>query len=185
VVIDLKTSRTVARLAQIGTKPDAVTFDPFSKRVFVMNNGGDNLTVVDAQTQQVIGSIPVGGAPESAQSDLKGRLFVNVEDKNQVKVIDTQSLKVLATWFPGTPCDPHRHGHRCGKPPALRGLPQQKTSGPGSGDRCHRRHGSHRCWRGRLRLRPGHNAMSSPLARTGRSRSSTQIPRTPTPWWAA
>jgi YVTN family beta-propeller protein len=98
VVIDLKTSRTVARLAQIGTKPDAVTFDPFSKRVFVMNNGGDNLPVVDAQTQQVIGSIPVGGAPESAQSDLKGRLFVNVEDKNQVKVIDTQSLKVLATW---------------------------------------------------------------------------------------
>ena len=98
VVIDLKTSRVLARLKQIGTKPDAVVFDPFSKRVFVMNNGGDNITVVDPQTQKVVGTIPVGGAPEFAQSDLKGRLFVNVEDRNQVKVIDTQSLKVLATW---------------------------------------------------------------------------------------
>jgi YVTN family beta-propeller protein len=97
-VIDLQTFKKVARLKQVGTKPDAVVFDPFSKRVFVMNNGGDNLTAVDAQTQRVVGDIPVGGAPEFAQPDGKGRLFVNVEDKNQVKVIDTQSLKVLATW---------------------------------------------------------------------------------------
>ncbi len=98
VVVDLKTSKVLSRLKRIGTKPDAVAFDPFSKRVFVMNNGGDNLTVLDTQTEKVIGSILVGGAPETAQPDLKGRLFVNVEDKSQVKVIDTQTLKVLATW---------------------------------------------------------------------------------------
>ena len=97
-LVDLKTCRAVGHLDKIGQKPDAVTYDPFSKRIFVMNNGGGNLAVVDPASRRVVGTVELGGAPETGQPDLAGRLYVNLEDTNQVKVIDTTTLKVLATW---------------------------------------------------------------------------------------
>jgi len=103
-IIDLKTFNTLSRLKMTGGKPDGVVYDPSTERIFVMNGDGENLTVVDARTQKVLGTVAVGGGPESAQPDLKGRLFVNIEDKNQVRVIDTRSLKVLDTWSLG----PHK-----------------------------------------------------------------------------
>ena len=101
-VIDLKTSKVLAQL-KTGSKPDGVLYDPFTRRVFVSNNDGASLTVVDAATQTVLGQVRLGGAPESAQSDLKGRLYVNLEDRNNLVVVDAQSMKVLATW----PLAPH------------------------------------------------------------------------------
>jgi len=98
VVIDLKTLKTVGQIGKIGKKPDAVTYDPFTKRIFVMNNGGDGLAVVDPESLKVVGNVELGGAPETSQSDLAGKLYVNLEDKNQVKVVDAATLKVLATW---------------------------------------------------------------------------------------
>ena len=97
-VLDLKTSKVTARLAAIGDKPDGVVFDPHSRRIFVMDNGGAKLVVVEPGTLKVLGTVALAGAPESSQPDLKGRLFVNLEDKNQVQVVDTGTLKVTATW---------------------------------------------------------------------------------------
>ena len=101
-VIDLKTSKVLARL-KTGSKPDGVVYDPFTRRVFVSNNDGGSLTVVDPFTQTVVGTLDVGGAPESAQPDGKGRLFVNLEDKNSVVAVDAQAMKVITTW----PLAPH------------------------------------------------------------------------------
>ena len=98
VVIDLTSFKTLGRLEKIGKKPDAVTYDPFTRRVFVMNNGGGGLAAVDPESLAVIGTVDLGGAPETPQSDLAGRLYVNLEDRNQVKVVDAATLKVLATW---------------------------------------------------------------------------------------
>ena len=102
-VIDLTTSALLARLKMTGHKPDAVVYDPASKRIFVMNNGGGNLTVVDPATQAVLGTVTLGGAPEFAQPDGQGRLFVNNEELHSVAVVDTRTLKVVATW----PLKPH------------------------------------------------------------------------------
>jgi len=98
VVIDLATGKVTERLDQLGGKPDAIAYDPCSRRVFIMDGDGAKLIGVDAGTRSVVGTVALAGAPEAGQVDLKGRLFVNLEDKAQVQVIDTRTLKVLATW---------------------------------------------------------------------------------------
>jgi DNA-binding beta-propeller fold protein YncE len=97
-VIDTKTHKLVATLKTTGKKPDAVLFEPSTKRVFVMNNGGDNITVFDASSLKALGTIALSGAPEFAQADGTGRVFVNLEDKNAVAVIDAVSMKVLQQY---------------------------------------------------------------------------------------
>jgi len=46
-----------------------------------------------------VATIPLDGKPEFAQTDSKaGKVFVNIEDKNTIAVIDTASHQVTATW---------------------------------------------------------------------------------------
>ncbi len=44
------------------------------------------------------GTIEVGGAMEQAQSDGQGKLYVDVEDKNKIAVVDMKTLKVIAQY---------------------------------------------------------------------------------------
>jgi DNA-binding beta-propeller fold protein YncE len=62
------------------------------------------LTAIDAETEKVAGTVALGGKPEGIVSDEKGRLFINIEDKNEVLEIDARNLKVLHRWplAPGT-----------------------------------------------------------------------------------
>ena len=64
-----------------------------------MNGRGKSATVIDAQTGKVVATIPLEGKPESAQADSKaGKVYVNMEDLNSIKVIDTATHKVTETW---------------------------------------------------------------------------------------
>jgi len=56
------------------------------------------VTAVDAKTDEVIGTIPLDAKPEFAVSDGKGRVYVNLEDKNSLAVIDPQKLSVTSVW---------------------------------------------------------------------------------------
>lgn len=96
-VFDLKTLAVVGHAAT-GTKPDAIIYDAASKHVFVCNNGGTTLTVLAPTDGTVEGTIEVGGAPELVALDGAGRLYTNLEDKNEVGVVDTLALKILARW---------------------------------------------------------------------------------------
>ena len=73
--------------------PDGFTYDPSSKLVFVMNHDGGDSTVIDPVAKKVVATIPVGGDLEFPVSDGMGKVFVNVEDKNQIAVIDVASKK--------------------------------------------------------------------------------------------
>jgi DNA-binding beta-propeller fold protein YncE len=42
--------------------------------------------------------VDVGGKPETPVSDGQGKLFVNIEDKNEIVVVDTKTFKVLYHW---------------------------------------------------------------------------------------
>src|SRR5207302_5247669 len=69
------------------------------KEIYTMNGRGKSATVIDAQTGKVVATIPLEGKPESAQADSKaGKVYVNMEDLNAIKVIDTATHKVTATW---------------------------------------------------------------------------------------
>lgn len=89
----------------VGKKPDAIIFDSFSQRVFVANGDSMNLTVIDAVSQKILGTIMLDGKPEFTAVDGKGKLFVNVEDKNQLVSIDTQKMNVLKKIDLTSVCD--------------------------------------------------------------------------------
>jgi YVTN family beta-propeller protein len=103
-VFDLKTLKVLQTVKGTGENPDAILYDPFSKKVFAFNGRSGNATVLDASSLAVLGTIPLGGKPEFATSDLKGRVFVNIEDKSEVVALDAAKLTVLARW-PLTPCE--------------------------------------------------------------------------------
>jgi DNA-binding beta-propeller fold protein YncE len=97
-IFDLKTLKTIAKIAVTGTKPDAITYDPFSQKIFTSNNKSADATAIDAVTNNVIGTIKLEGAPEASVSDLCGNMFVNLEDTNAVNVFNPTTLQVTAKW---------------------------------------------------------------------------------------
>jgi DNA-binding beta-propeller fold protein YncE len=102
-VFDTKTLEATGEV-KAGTNPDAILYDAFTQRVFAFNGGSGDVTVVDAKTGTVAGRIPIGGKLEFGQSDGKGQVFVNVEDKGEIVALDARQMKVLAHW-PIAPCE--------------------------------------------------------------------------------
>ena len=97
-VVNLKTFELIEKIAIPGMKPDAVLYDQFSQRVFIYNGKSNDATVLDAKTDKIIQSMPLGGKPEFSVTNGKGLIYVNIEDKNLIKVIDAITLKILNTW---------------------------------------------------------------------------------------
>lgn len=98
VVFDLKSLNTLSRITIDAKNPDAICYDPFIKRVFSINHTSGSATAIDAATDKILATLPMGGVGEYAVSDANGKLYVNLEDKSQVCVIDTKDLKVLSKW---------------------------------------------------------------------------------------
>jgi WD40 repeat protein len=101
-IFDLKTLKTIGT-AKTDANPDAIVYDSVSKRVFTFNGRGKNATVINATDGSVVGTIALGGKPEFAAADGKGKMFVNNEDTSEVMEIDTQKLAVTHRW-PLAPC---------------------------------------------------------------------------------
>jgi DNA-binding beta-propeller fold protein YncE len=98
VVFDLKSLARLKEIKVTGDNPDAILYDPASRRVFTFNGRGRNATAIDARTDEVVGTIPLDAKAEFAVSDGKGRIFVNLEDRNSVAVIDPAKLTVVSVW---------------------------------------------------------------------------------------
>src|SRR5579871_4730388 len=97
VMWDAKTLKTIKTIDVQGG-PDAILFDPFTERVFVFSHSAPNATVINAVDGSVLGTIDLGGEPEQAATDRKGRVFVDVRDKNDIAVIDAKALTVTARY---------------------------------------------------------------------------------------
>src|SRR5262249_30709906 len=97
-VFDTKTLAVLAEIKVTGENPDAILYDTVSRRVFTFNGRGKNATAIDAASQAVAGTVDLGGKPETGASDGKGRVFVNIEDTNEIVVLDSKALKPEARW---------------------------------------------------------------------------------------
>lgn len=103
-IFDLKTLKPIGTVKVTGRNPDAILYDPATRRVFTFNHHEDgNATAIDAATGRVVGTIALHGTPEFAQSDAAGRVFVNIEDSSAVVAINARTLAVEARW-PLAPC---------------------------------------------------------------------------------
>ena len=96
-VFDMNTNKVLATIPT-GQNPDAIMYEPFSKKIITCNGRSKNLSIIDPAQNKLIDSVDVGGKPETAVSDGQGKLFVNVEDKNEIVVVDTKTFKVLNHW---------------------------------------------------------------------------------------
>ena len=103
-VFDLKTLIVISKV-KTGQNPDAIIYEPVSKRVFTFNGRSSDSTAIDAKTGDVItASIPVGGKPEFAQVDGKGHIYANIEDKNEIVEVDAKNA-LVSRRYSIAPCD--------------------------------------------------------------------------------
>ncbi|HYX26984.1 MAG TPA: YncE family protein [Pyrinomonadaceae bacterium] len=96
-IFDLK-SLKVLGTAATGKNPDAIIYDPVSKRIFTFNGASKDATAVDAKTNNVAGTIALGGKPEAGVADGKGHIFVNIEDTGEIAEFDANKLTIDKRW---------------------------------------------------------------------------------------
>jgi DNA-binding beta-propeller fold protein YncE len=97
VMWDTNTLATIKTI-NVDGGPDGILFDPFNERVYVFSHRAPNATVIDAKDGSVVGTIDLGGAPEQAVTDKKGHIYVDLEDKDNIAVVDAKTLKVTAHY---------------------------------------------------------------------------------------
>ena len=97
-VVDLNNFKEMARIRVTGQNPDAILYDQYSHKVFTFNGRSSNSTVIDAKDNKVIGTIQLSGKPEFPQTDGKGKIYVNIEDKSTIALINAKTLKVEKEW---------------------------------------------------------------------------------------
>jgi DNA-binding beta-propeller fold protein YncE len=102
-IFDLNTLKPIAKVS-VGENPDAILYDPVTKRVFTFNGRSHDSTAIDAVKGTVVGTIKLDGKPEFAVSDQSGEIFVNIEDKSELVAINPAKLEVKSEW-PLAPCE--------------------------------------------------------------------------------
>jgi DNA-binding beta-propeller fold protein YncE len=98
VIFDLQTLNVLDKINIGARNPDAILFDPYTQRVFTFNGGSSNSTVINAQRNEIIGTIPLDGKPEFSVSDGNGKIYVNLEDKSMIAVINPTAMYVEQQW---------------------------------------------------------------------------------------
>jgi YVTN family beta-propeller protein len=97
-VFNLKNFTVTDTVAISGINPDAIMYDAYSKKVFAFNGKTNDATVIDAATLKILATIKLPGKPEFAVTDLKGKIYVNIEDKNDLVQIDADKLSISNQW---------------------------------------------------------------------------------------
>jgi len=103
-VYDRATLRRL-RTIQAGTNPDAIVYEPVSRRVVAFNGRSRDITIAQAATGEVVGAaIPAGGKPELAVADGHGLVYFNVEDTAEVATLDARTGRLVGRYSIA-PCD--------------------------------------------------------------------------------
>src|SRR5271166_1655375 len=89
-------AKTFAILKKIDVQghPDGYLNDAYNHRFYVLSHAAPNITVLDDKDGSILGTIDIGGAPEQAATDGKGKIYVDIEDKAAIAVIDADTMKL-------------------------------------------------------------------------------------------
>lgn len=94
-VFDLASLKTLATIPTGAKNPDGIAYDPVTKRVFTFNGGSNDATEIDAQTNAVVATIPLGGRPEFPAVDGRGMVYDNIESTSEIVAIDAKSATIV------------------------------------------------------------------------------------------
>ncbi len=96
-MFDTKTL-TPIKTIEVQGNPDGSYFDPSNQRAYILSHVPPHVTVIDSKDGSVVGTADIGGMPEQAAGDGKGHLYIDVEDKENIAVLDTKTLMVTAHY---------------------------------------------------------------------------------------
>src|ERR1700756_4979722 len=93
-------AKTVAILKKIDVEgnPDGYLNDAYNHRFYVLSHAAPNITVLDDKDGSILGTIDIGGAPEQAATDGKGKIYVDIEGKSAIAVIDANAMKMVGKY---------------------------------------------------------------------------------------
>ena len=93
-------SKTLAviKTIEVQGNPDGYLDDTFNNRVYILSHSAPNVTVIDAKDGAILGTIDLGGAPEQAVTDGKGHLYIDLEDKDAIAVVDAATMKMTGKY---------------------------------------------------------------------------------------
>jgi hypothetical protein len=97
VMWDTKTLEPIKRI-EVQGRPDGIAYEPATERIYVLSHSQPNVTVIEGKDGSVAGTIDLGGAPEQGVSDGQGHFYVVLEDKDNIAVVDTKTLKVTGHY---------------------------------------------------------------------------------------
>ncbi|HML16180.1 MAG TPA: hypothetical protein VK419_04105 [Bryobacteraceae bacterium] len=97
VMWDAKTLATIKTI-DVDGGPDGLLYDAFNDRVYILSHRAPNATVINAADGSIAGTIDLGGAPEQAVTDGQGHVYVDIEDKGNIAVVDAKTMTVTAHY---------------------------------------------------------------------------------------
>jgi DNA-binding beta-propeller fold protein YncE len=92
------TSTAPLKTISVDGNPDGLTLDAAAHRVYVLSHSAPNITAINTADGSVIGTVNLDAAVEETVSDGKGHLYVALEDKDAVGVVDSDKLTVIARY---------------------------------------------------------------------------------------
>ncbi len=97
-IVDPKTLATLSKV-DTGANPDAIMYEPKHKAIYAFNHTGGSATVIDAASGKVVATVPLEGTVEAGAADpALDKVFVNIEDRDEVMVIDATNHTVAGKW---------------------------------------------------------------------------------------
>ncbi len=105
-MFDLKTLAVIKQI-MVGPGLDGIMYDEPDDKIILTRHSRPigTLTALDPKTGDIVATVELeGSGPEGAAADGKGHIFVNLERKNMIQVIDAKTWKSTATW-PLAPCE--------------------------------------------------------------------------------
>jgi outer membrane protein assembly factor BamB len=105
-MFDAKTYAVIKKV-EVQGNPDGYLNDAFNHRFYILSHSAPNITVLDDKDGSILGTIDIGGAPEQAQADGRGKIYVDIEDKSAIAVIDAKTMTMTGKY------DLSSHGGGC------------------------------------------------------------------------
>jgi DNA-binding beta-propeller fold protein YncE len=97
VMFDAKTFAILKKI-KVDGNPDGYLNDAYNHRFYILSHAAPNITVLDDKDGAILGTIDIGGAPEQAVTDGHGKIYVDIEDKAAIAVIDANSMKMVGKY---------------------------------------------------------------------------------------
>ena len=96
-MFDAKTFAVLKKIDVEGN-PDGYLNDAYNHHFYILSHAAPNITVLDDKDGSILGTIDIGGAPEQAATDGKGRIYVDIEDKSAIAVLDANTMKMVGKY---------------------------------------------------------------------------------------